>query len=132
MLRDDHREKSLAQRIDLALKDAELVLAAIRIVRHEHDEAALRQPRAEGLVIAVAAGVGVLGDDIVWNTFQPVLAYDHWPALAGLEIFGHEQVSPRENFGQNVEHDFVAGPLGTVSELARTRVDWRGGRVKSP
>ena len=57
VLGDDDREERFAERVGLALEHAEVVAAAVRVLRREDDEAALGQPRGEGLVGAVAAAL---------------------------------------------------------------------------
>ena len=60
VLADDDAEEREPERVELPLKRAEGVLAAIRIVRRKGDEALLGETQREGLVGAAGADWSVI------------------------------------------------------------------------
>ena len=63
-------------------------------------------------------GIGHVGGP----AFEPVLADDHRPPLARLDVLGHEQNAVGEHVGKDVEHHFVAGVQRLVVDLPRARI----------
>ena len=124
----DEREQRLAERIGLALQDAEVVPADVGVLGGEDDEALVGECRAERVVQASCSRI----DDHVRPAFQPVLADDHRPPFARLEILGQEQHAVGEHVGVDVEHDLVAGPLRLVDEFAGRGLAGRLGGSRLP
>ena len=117
MLRRDEREQRELHRVPLAVEHPVEVLAAVRVVRREGDEAAFREPGRE-----VVVGRVVALDHVFGQAVPAVLADHDRPLLALLDPLGHQQHAPGEDVGIDVEHDLVAGPLRRVVDLARARV----------
>ena len=116
------------QRMRLALDLAEPVLADVRVLRRERDEAFFGQARGEAVVeVRVDRRVG----HFPRPAFEPVLADDDRAPLAGLEVLRHEQDAVGEHAGPDVEHDLVAAELRLV-EHRRVRGFGGRGRVGQP
>src|SRR5438132_9535913 len=98
MLRNDDRKESLAQRVRLALQRAEAVLKYVKVLRREGDEAALGQASGEGFVVRIS----FLADRVLRPAFQTVLADDHRPFFARLQIGGQKQNAVSDHVGENV------------------------------
>ena len=90
MLRHDDREQRLAERVGLALQRAEVVLADVRVLRGERDEAALGQLGGEALDRRLV--FSLLADDVLRPAFEAVLADDDGPLLAGLQVLGQQRM----------------------------------------
>ena len=113
-------------RVGLAAEPAVAVFAAVEIVRREDDEAALGQLRGEIVIVrASSPSTTSLG-----TPSASVLADDHGPPLARLEILGHQQNAPGKHVLPDVEHHFVADPLFRVVDLARAGIEGRQGLVE--
>ena len=89
MLADDEREERQAQRVGLALQDAELVLADVGVLRRVDDVAAVGELCAEGVVVL---RLHLRVDHVRRPAFEPVLADDHGPFLPGLRSFGRSRM----------------------------------------
>ena len=81
-------------------------LEEVQVLRREGHEAAIGQPGGK-----VVIGGIVARKDVGRPAFQAVLADDHRPPLARLDVLGHQQHAVGEHLGQHVQHDFVADPL---------------------
>ena len=94
VLRQDEGEQRRLDRVGLAAEEAIAVLAAIGVVRREDDEAALGQPGGDSRDRPVFPSMTILR-----HAVAAVLADDHGPFLARLEILRQQQHAPGEHVG---------------------------------
>ena len=94
MLAEDEGKERQLQRMGLALDQAEAVVADVGVLRRVRDEALVGQPRGE--VVVVRAIDGRIGH-VARASLEAMLADDHGPAFAGVEILRHEQNPVRED-----------------------------------
>ena len=102
-----------------------MVLADVRVLRRIDDVAAVRELGAEGVV---GPRLRPWIDDVLWPAFEAMLADDHRPVLAGLQVFRHKQDAVGEDVRIEIERDFVAFPFRLVVDQARARVHRHGRR----
>ena len=124
MLGGDEREQRQLERVGLALQQAESIAADVRVLRGEDDVAAVGQVGAESVVRGLDRPV----DDHLRGALQAVLADDHRPPLAGLDVLGQQQDAVGEHVRIDVENHLVARPLVVVHDPARARVEVVAGR----
>ena len=94
----------------LRCKHAELVVADVRVLRRVDDVAPVGELGAEGMVVF---GVFLGVDHVGRPAFQAVLADDHRPLLAGLQVLRQQQDAVGEHVGVEVERHFVARYFGS-------------------
>src|SRR4051812_28060429 len=97
MLGHDKGEQRLLERVGGTLQLAEVVTAAIVVMRREDDEATLRQPGPKRLVGGISLAFRVLKKDVGRKALQPVLTDDDGPLFALLQILRQEQIAPQEH-----------------------------------
>ena len=114
VLRHDDREERFLDRIGLALQRAEAIAEEIKVLRGEGHEAAVGQP---GRVIVIE--LAVAEEHVGGPALQAVLADDHRPPLARLDVLGHQQHAIREDVGKHVQDNLVAGPFLALVALSR-------------
>ena len=129
MLRDDVAEQRPLQRVALALKRPEAVSAAVGVLGGVGDEASLGQLGRERLVITEAVSGG--GDRVHRDTLEPMLADDHRPFLAGLDVLGHQQDARGDHVGIDVDHGFI-GTVGVGIEHLSCADVGRDARLLQP
>ena len=106
MLGDDHGEEGVAQRVRLALELAEAIDADVRVLGRIDDIAPVGELGAEAVVDRLHARV----DDRLGRPLQPVLADDHGPSLARLQVPGQEQDARGVDVGDDGDPHGIAGP----------------------
>ena len=119
VLRDDHREERLLERVRLALEGPEAVAEDVEVLGREGDEPAAGEGRGEVVVrLVVDLRVG----HVLRSAFEAVLADDDRPPLALLDPLRHEQDAVGDHVREDVEDDLVAEELRVVVDLAGARV----------
>ena len=126
VLADDEREERQLERVGLALQDAELVLADVRVLRRVDDVAQVGELGAERVVVLASAPW-----DCTTSCGRP--SSPCWQTTTGrfspgFRSLGKQQDAVGEDVRVEVERDLVALPLRRVVQLAGLRVH-RLGRV---
>ena len=103
----------------LALDLPEGGLADVRVLRRVDDVAQFDEPAREVVVDRPLLDV----DGVGRPPFEAVLAHDHRPLLAGLQVLRQQQDAVGEHVRVHVEHHLVAGPGLLVVHLPRARVE---------
>ncbi len=121
MLAVDDAVQGEAERIELPLQRAEGVPAAVGVVRGKRDEALLGEAEGEGLVRAPCGTRAVVGDRVLRQAFQPVLADDDGPALVQLEVLRQAQPAPGKHIFPDIERDFMETRTDRIKRRPRSR-----------
>src|SRR5580692_5892216 len=88
-----------------SLKDPEVIVSGIGILRRIGDESLVGQGRGKVVVkVVVDCRIG----DIDWPAFEPVLAYYDGPPLAGLDTLWKQKNPRSEYIRPYIEHHFMA------------------------
>lgn len=119
VLWSDDGEKAFAERIGFALEGSEPVFEDIEVLGSKSNEAAFGEFGGK-----VVISIMIAGNDFLRASFKSVLAYNNGAFLAFFDVVWDKYYAIGDHIFENVEHNFVSGPVAGGLPFARAWI-WR-------